>query len=766
MRYHILFVIIFIFSVKILFAQSKHSDPEIEVLFKKINMYDESKDHISIVKTLIEILKLDPYNMHANSQFISVVKLYIKEIFEDPILFEEVLKFVKVPSKLPIANIIAFYYSQNSEQKLKDFLFNLYEGNEVSFKVTVNPLFEMDPKLNPDLFKRVLFLIQSNIYEDEKSEFLFLNFLVEPAKDLKEMLNYLNYKLSDLKICSGDNSLKNIEKLYFKKSPTPDVNILNQIEKKFYDCNKSKDPLIMAKYLYENNLYDDLNILIDSTLSAKSNYNVEYGYFLDFDLNKNPQIAAKLFKVLENHLPSFSNSIGFDDSDKTKIALLFNKVGLKNKVREIIANNSIVKKSLITLIQSNQQSLFDLLIGQDELDLILPDFNELQKYDPFIDTLRSKKMLLTYLNQMVKYGIEKFDDKYIYAFCKKCYLVSIDFTQIFDVILNRIDFNSSDFDSFIIWTIVAAYRNDKNKADSLLNKFEDYASSYEKNYLLNELDWWEKNGKKNEVINNHLFKLIDKKKNETNNLFSTTTQIKRNLEEATEDNYFALLIGVESYRDKSMNLLYPLKDLNKIKNVLISSYIFNEKNVVVLSNPERSKIFETFANLKKEIGNNDNLLIFYAGHGYWDEKMEQGYWIPSDATRNERDNWVSNPEIVDLMRGIKSKHTLLIADACFSGSIFVTRKAFYNFNKAFDVAYSKISRKAMTSGANTPVPDKSIFIEYLIKKLKENDSKFLLAETLFLEFREAVTNNSLTLQTPVYGELKGDEGGEFIFIKK
>ena len=56
--------------------------------------------------------------------------------------------------------------------------------------------------------------------------------------------------------------------------------------------------------------------------------------------------------------------------------------------------------------------------------------------------------------------------------------------------------------------------------------------------------------------------------------------------------------------------------------------------------------------------------------------------------------------------------------------------------------------------------------EFLIKRLKENQEKYLSAETLYLNFRDAVTNNSQTLQRPLYGELDGDGGGEFIFIKK
>ena len=66
------------------------------------------------------------------------------------------------------------------------------------------------------------------------------------------------------------------------------------------------------------------------------------------------------------------------------------------------------------------------------------------------------------------------------------------------------------------------------------------------------------------------------------------------------------------------------------------------------------------------------------------------------------------------MNGIKTKHTLLVADACFSGGIFKTRSAFGTPPAATNALYNLPSRKAMTSGTLTEVPDKSVFVEYLI----------------------------------------------------
>lgn len=232
---------------------------------------------------------------------------------------------------------------------------------------------------------------------------------------------------------------------------------------------------------------------------------------------------------------------------------------------------------------------------------------------------------------------------------------------------------------------------------------------------------------------------------------------------------FALLIGVNEYIDPNVNDLdNPIADAELLRSTLISQYTFEPGNVRLLKNPGRSDIIEALDRLVREVQPQDNLLIFYAGHGLWDERLKTGFWLPADAAEGSRANWFSNSELVGYVAGIRSKHTLLIADACFSGGIFKTRDAFTGVTSATFELFKLPSRKAMTSGTMNTVPDKSVFIEYLVKRLKENSKPFLTSEDLFRSFRKAVINNSPNQQVPQFGEIRetGDEGGDFIFIKK
>ncbi|BDX38843.1 hypothetical protein CYCD_21980 [Tenuifilaceae bacterium CYCD] len=231
--------------------------------------------------------------------------------------------------------------------------------------------------------------------------------------------------------------------------------------------------------------------------------------------------------------------------------------------------------------------------------------------------------------------------------------------------------------------------------------------------------------------------------------------------------YYALIIGNNNYSDPAINSLdEPINDATKLYNVLTTEYSFDPQNVTFIKNATYVQMIEAFDNISNQITENDNLLVFYAGHGWWDEEKKLGYWLPSNAKKSSTAFWIRNSTISDYMSSIKTKHTLLIADACFSGSIFKTRSAFSDAGQAINSLYKLPSRTAMTSGNLKEVPDKSVFLEYLVKRLDNNTEKYLPSDQLFASFRIAVMNNSQT--EPQFGTIQnaGDEGGEFIFIRK
>ena len=230
--------------------------------------------------------------------------------------------------------------------------------------------------------------------------------------------------------------------------------------------------------------------------------------------------------------------------------------------------------------------------------------------------------------------------------------------------------------------------------------------------------------------------------------------------------YHALIIGISKYKYAGPGLPdldMPEKDAEKIYSILTERYAFDPANVTLLKNATREEIINTFDRLATMVKDKDNLLVFYAGHGFYDRSKDFGYWLPADAKKTSTSAWIANSTIKDYMGAINSKHTLLITDACFGGSIFKTRSVEATILQ-FNQLYKDNSRKALTSGNLTEVPDKSVFVKYLIKELEENEDLFLSSAKLFTRMYEPIVNNAPTI--PQYGVIQGagDEGGDFIFI--
>ena len=147
---------------------------------------------------------------------------------------------------------------------------------------------------------------------------------------------------------------------------------------------------------------------------------------------------------------------------------------------------------------------------------------------------------------------------------------------------------------------------------------------------------------------------------------------------STVSNYRALIIGNNDYQDPD-NRWPPLKtavtDARAIADILKSYYNFQD--VTVLENASRSEILHAISGLTRRVSNNDSVLLYYAGHGYLDMDTNKGYWVPVDATGNDHTTFLRNSTIRDELNTIanRAKHTLLISDSCFSGSLLrgVTR---------------------------------------------------------------------------------------------
>ena len=130
-------------------------------------------------------------------------------------------------------------------------------------------------------------------------------------------------------------------------------------------------------------------------------------------------------------------------------------------------------------------------------------------------------------------------------------------------------------------------------------------------------------------------------------------------------NYHALLIGNQNY-DNWENLKTPKEDIKRVSQILEKEYNFETTKLVDAS---RNDILRAIYKLGDRVEFNDHVLVYYAGHGVLDTKTNEGYWVPSNADASFRPDWVSNSEIKTALKSINSRHLLVMADSCYSGTI-------------------------------------------------------------------------------------------------
>ena len=239
--------------------------------------------------------------------------------------------------------------------------------------------------------------------------------------------------------------------------------------------------------------------------------------------------------------------------------------------------------------------------------------------------------------------------------------------------------------------------------------------------------------------------------------------------------YYAVVIGNNKY-DNMDDLETARIDATTVASVLKNKYGFEILKILI--DATEKDIISYLNVINKNLNNWDNLLIYYAGHGYLDE-TDRGYWLPVDANTIESQDsssWISVDDISNILTRLSPKHILVVADSCYSGSLVLQRgsakvpELSYNH---FKQIISKKTRRALTSGALQPVLDgggqgHSVFASAFLSILSENN-KVIDATSIYNELNTIVTSSAAKYgadQTPLYNIVPrtGDEGGDFIFV--
>lgn len=239
--------------------------------------------------------------------------------------------------------------------------------------------------------------------------------------------------------------------------------------------------------------------------------------------------------------------------------------------------------------------------------------------------------------------------------------------------------------------------------------------------------------------------------------------------------YYALIIGNNNYSNLS-TLKTAVTDARETEKLLRKRYGYRTK---LLVNANRYQILSALNELREKLTEEDNLLIYYAGHGQLDPANNRSYWLPVDAEQANSANWISSTAITDMLNAMQAKHVIVVADSCYAGNLSQASVARSGSQLSpsereewVDIMSATRARVMLTSGGVQPVLDggggkHSVFAKAFLKALRDNDG-LLEGFSLYSQVLGNLEGQTTALgepQVPQYSpiHMAGHEAGEFFF---
>jgi tRNA A-37 threonylcarbamoyl transferase component Bud32 len=234
---------------------------------------------------------------------------------------------------------------------------------------------------------------------------------------------------------------------------------------------------------------------------------------------------------------------------------------------------------------------------------------------------------------------------------------------------------------------------------------------------------------------------------------------------ASYGKFYAVVIG-ESQYGKYESLPTAVNDSRAVAELLRTRYGYD---ITRLENAGQQQIIAALQATAKKMSKNDNLLVYYAGHGT--VRNERGYWLPVDADL-EMTNWISPAIFRDVLVEHPARRMLILADSCYSGAL--ARGALSTSDAG--VRKEKRARIVISSGGDAPVIDSadgqhSLFTNALLDVLADPGDDVADVQTLFARIRARVTDSARRAGREQNPELDvmaevGDEGGTYFFVTR
>jgi len=238
---------------------------------------------------------------------------------------------------------------------------------------------------------------------------------------------------------------------------------------------------------------------------------------------------------------------------------------------------------------------------------------------------------------------------------------------------------------------------------------------------------------------------------------------------------YALIFATDKY-DNWKALVNPIFDARTIADNLKKTY---GVNVEVVENANQSQVLDKLREYaEKKYGELDQLFVFFAGHGFYDETFKEGFVVTRESLPDDpgRNSYLRHSVLRSTINNNPCQHIFLTMDVCFGGTFDdnVGSRALddetYRAPSQSEIITRKLklkTRKYLTSGGKEYVSDgiagrHSPFAKQFIEALEKG-----MGGDGILTLNEILTYVETLKTAPQYGKFGSDQiGSDFVFVVK
>ncbi len=269
-------------------------------------------------------------------------------------------------------------------------------------------------------------------------------------------------------------------------------------------------------------------------------------------------------------------------------------------------------------------------------------------------------------------------------------------------------------------------------------------------------------------------KIIARDINDTEKVFTRNVEVKMEEKAVAARTDRALIIATDDYEEWS-DLTNPVFDAKTIESELREFYGFETELIL---NPTKREILNKIRDYaKKSYMPDDQLLIFFAGHGQFDDIFTEGYLVCKDSKKNDeaKETYISHSTMRTYVNNIPSNHTFIVMDVCFGGTFdqSIARAGSRGEDLYADLPAEELikrklrfkTRRYLTSGGKQYVPDgrpghHSPFARKFLEALRNYGGRDKILTTM-----ELISYIETISPEPKFGEFGDNEpGSDFVFV--